>query len=84
MLALATNRLRRSGRVEAFWRFIDRSFARKIEHESHLTETILRLDSQHKADAYLTALSGTLPHPGRFLTKMLFLGHAADSLFSLT
>ena len=64
MLALATNRLRRSGRVEAFWRFIDRSFARKIEHESHLTETILRLDSQHKADAYLTALSGTGPHPG--------------------
>jgi hypothetical protein len=76
--------LRRSGIVGAFWLFIDRSVSQKIEHESPLSEIILLLASQHKADAYLTALSGTLPHPGRFLTKMLFLGHAADSLFSLT
>ncbi|WP_308071196.1 hypothetical protein, partial [Escherichia coli] len=67
--APATNSLRRSGIVGAFWLFIDRSVSQKIEHESHLSETILPLDCQHKADGYLTALSEMLSHPSLFPDK---------------
>ncbi|KXB46756.1 hypothetical protein HMPREF0208_00642 [Citrobacter koseri] len=61
--------MRRSGIVGAFWLFIDRSVSQKIEHESHLSETILPLDCQHKADGYLTALSEMLSHPSLFPDK---------------
>ncbi|WP_261372926.1 hypothetical protein [Yersinia intermedia] len=67
--APATNSLRRSGIVRSFWLFIDRSVSQKIEHESHLSETILRRDCQHKADGYLTALSETLSHLSPFPDK---------------
>ncbi|NYY79883.1 hypothetical protein DMH17_11760 [Raoultella planticola] len=56
-------------------------FLRKLNMNLLLSGIILLLASQHKADAYLTALSGTLPHPGRFLTKCYF-SVTADSLFS--